>query len=46
METLALYMNASNPEKWLFPGKRENTHLTIRTVEKIFEDAVKRADIT
>jgi len=23
METLALYMNASNSEKWLFPGKKE-----------------------
>jgi site-specific recombinase XerD len=46
METLGLYMNANNPEKWLFPGKKENTHLTIRSVEKIFEDAVKRASIT
>jgi len=46
METLALYMNANDPEKWLFPGKKENTHLTIRSVEKIFEDAVKRAGIT
>jgi len=46
METLALYTNANDPEKWLFPGKKENTHLTIRSVEKIFEDAVKRAGIT
>ena len=46
MEILALYTNANDPEKWLFPGKKENTHLTIRSVEKILEDAVKRAGIT
>ena len=46
MDTIGLYMNANNPEKWLFLGKKENTHLTIRCVEKIFEDAVKRAGIT
>ena len=46
MDTIGLYMNANNPEKWLFLGKKENTHLTIRSVEKIFEDAVKRAGIT
>ncbi len=37
METLRLYMNAKNSEKWLFPGKKENTHLTIRSVLKIFD---------
>ena len=45
MESLSLYMNANNPEKWLFPGKKGNTHLTVRSVEKIFEAAVKRAGI-
>ncbi|MCW3129365.1 MAG: tyrosine-type recombinase/integrase [Methanophagales archaeon] len=45
MDTIGLYMNANNPEKWLFLGKKENTHLTIRSVAKIFEDAVKRAGI-
>jgi len=34
MDTIGLYMNANNPEKWLFLGKKENTHLTIRSVEK------------
>ena len=27
------------------PGKKGNTHLTVRSVEKIFEAAVKRAGI-
>jgi len=34
MDTIGLYMNANNPKKWLFLGKKENTHLTIRSVEK------------
>ncbi|RJS70937.1 hypothetical protein CW714_06545 [Methanophagales archaeon] len=38
MDTIGLYMNANNPEKWLFLGKKENTHLTIRSVEKIFDN--------
>jgi len=46
METSALYTNVNDPEKWLFPGKKENTHLTIRNVEKILEDAVKKVGIT
>jgi len=28
-----------------FPWKKDNAHLTIRSVEKIFEDAVKRTRI-
>jgi len=40
MDTIGLYMNANNPEKWLFLGKKENTHnpTTIRSVEKIFDN--------
>lgn len=45
MENLRIYMSANKPEKWLFPGKKDNTHLTTRSVEKIFEDAVRRAGI-
>jgi len=26
MDTIGLYINANNPEKWLFLGKKENTH--------------------
>jgi len=40
MDTIGLYINANNPEKWLFLGKKENTHnpTTIRSVEKIFDN--------
>lgn len=33
------------PESWLFPGPKEGSHITTRTVQRIFEDAVKKADI-
>ncbi len=46
VKNIKLYMNANNLEKWLFLGKKGNTHLTVRSAEKIFEDAVKRAGIT
>ena len=31
--------------KWLFPGGKDKGHLTTRSVEKIFERAVRRAGI-
>ena len=37
MDTIGLYMNANNPEKWLFFGKRK-IPTTIRSVEKIFDN--------
>lgn len=45
METLGLYMNANNPEKWLFPGQKADSHITTRTVQKIFEDTVEQVGI-
>ncbi|MDI6885023.1 MAG: site-specific integrase, partial [archaeon] len=45
METLGLYMNANNPEKWLFPGQKADSHITTRTVQKIFEDTVEKVGI-
>ncbi len=45
METLGLYMNANNPEKWLFPGQKVDSHITTRTVQKIFEDTVEKVGI-
>lgn len=31
------------PKKWLFPGQKDELHITTRTVQRIFEDAVKKA---
>ena len=30
---------------WLFPGQKGENHISTRTVEKIFKDAVKKAKI-
>ena len=32
--------------KWLFPGQQDGWHVTTRTVQKIFEDAIRKASIT
>lgn len=33
------------PEKWLFPGGKEGSYLTERSVERIFENACDKARI-
>jgi len=45
IETLSLYLKSYQPKKWIFPGKKEGSHITTRTVQRIFENAVKRAKI-
>ena len=40
------YLEAYQPEgEWLFPGKNEGKHLTIRAVEMRFTEVAKRVDI-
>jgi len=46
IETLNLYLKSYQPKIWLFHGKNENSHLTVRSVEKIFDNAVKSAGVT
>jgi site-specific recombinase XerD len=46
LETLDLYLRTYQLKKWLFSGKNNNTHLTIRSVQKVFDNAVKSAGIT
>lgn len=44
LQTLRDYSKAYRPKgKWLFPGGKTKGHLTTRSVEKIFERAVRRA---
>lgn len=45
IETLNIYIKSYSPQKWLFPGKKEGSHITTRTVQRIFENAVKKAKI-
>lgn len=45
LEVLRAYWKKYKPEKWLFGGAREGRYLSIRSVQKIFEQACKRAGI-
>ena len=45
METLRIYLQANTPKNWLFLGQKADSHITTRTVQKIFDDAVKKAGI-
>jgi len=43
--TLSLYRKSYRPAKWLFQGQQDGMHVTTRTVQRIFEDACKKAEI-
>lgn len=43
---LKQYMKEYNPKSWLFDGQEPGSHISIRTIQKIFEAAVTRAGIT
>lgn len=45
LRVLREYWKVYQPKNWLFPGPRQNSHLTTRTVEKILEDASQKAGI-
>ena len=45
MEALTIYMQVDLPKSWLFPGQKVNSHITTRTMQRIFDDAVKKAGI-
>ena len=46
LETLDDYLQCYKPQgKWLFPGRKTGRHLSERTVEWVFKDAIKRAGI-
>lgn len=44
-KTVHAYMEAERPGEWLFPGQDAKRPLSIRSAEKIFETALKRAGI-
>lgn len=46
LEQLRKYYKLYKPEKWLFPGQNPKEYLTVRTVERIFENACTAAKIT
>jgi site-specific recombinase XerD len=45
IESLSLYLKTYHPEKWLFPVQKDGRHIATRTVQRIFEDAIKNVGI-
>lgn len=45
LEALRLYWQAYRPEKWLFPGAREDKHLSSRAVQKTLARAREKTGI-
>lgn len=45
LEELKLYYQTEKPDKWLFRGQHEDNFLTERSVQHVFEDALKKAGI-
>lgn len=44
-QLLQQYIDLYKPEKWLFPGQSLGSHLRERSVQKVFEQAVRRSKI-
>lgn len=42
---LTTYLNEYKPDKWLFAGQEPGSHISIRSIQKVFENAVSRVDI-
>ncbi|MEW6607066.1 MAG: hypothetical protein AB1414_06375 [bacterium] len=45
MEVLKEYWKKDKPERWLFGGARKERYLSIRSVQKIFEQTCEKAGI-
>lgn len=45
LKQLRKYYSIYKPERWLFPGGKEGSYLTERSVQKIFERACQKAKI-
>ncbi len=45
LQTLREYQKKERPRKWLFPSWNREKHITARTVQKIFQNACRKAGI-
>ena len=45
LETIRKYLKEYGQSRWLFPGQDKENHMTTRTVEKIFSNTCKKANI-
>jgi site-specific recombinase XerD len=46
LECLRHYWRDYRPQRWLFEGQKEDTHITVSSITQIFQKAKKRAGIT
>jgi integrase/recombinase XerD len=46
LQVLRKYVKKYHPHDWLFPGYEGDTHIHVRTIEKLFSNACRRAGIT
>jgi len=45
LKTSKLYIDFFQPKEWLFPSKNADSHITTRTVQRVFEQTYKNAGI-
>ena len=45
LDLLREYYKKYHPKKWLFEGQYKNAPITDRTIEKVFKDALVKADV-
>ncbi len=45
LEALRIYAKQNHPKTWLFPGAKAGRHLTVRSIQKIFDKAAAIAEI-
>lgn len=45
LKVLRKYFKMNKPKDWLFPGEKEDSHLTERTVQRFFKDICNKANI-
>jgi site-specific recombinase XerD len=45
ISTLKIHYLNENSSTWIFPGIKQDTHLSIRSAQRIFENALKRTDV-
>lgn len=45
LDVLRTYVRKERPEDWLFPGAAQGSHVTLRSVQKAFERALRKSGI-
>ncbi|WP_408956122.1 site-specific tyrosine recombinase/integron integrase [Natroniella sp. ANB-PHB2] len=46
LKQLKLYYKLYKPKEWIFPGQKKGSHLTVRSVQRVFKKACKKAEIS